>query len=205
MLDFEFIRDNWFFIATGTGATLGIAIFSFLLATPIAMMVAKGRRSTLLPIRALSTFYVWLIDGIPLLLQIFFVFLALPQLGIYLPGFWAAVLVIAIDYGSRMSEVFYPRFAAAEQGQGKPWLSLTAPIAREFTGMIKDSTLISVTGFIHDVMWRAAKVGRAEFKNLEALTMAAVIYLILIAMISLGVKGIRTIMPVAESGGEGSA
>jgi len=204
MLDFEFIRDNWLFIATGIGATLGIAIPSLLLAAPIAVMVAKGRRSTLLPIKALSTFYVWLIDGIPLLLQIFFIFLALPQLGIYLPGFWSAVLVIAINHSPRMSEVLYPRFAATGGSQDEPRLSLIAPFANEFASMIRDTTLISVTGFIHDVLWRATKVGRAEFKNLEAMVVAAIIYLILITIVSLGVKAISIIMPAARSGREAS-
>lgn len=204
MLDFEFIRDNWLFIATGIGATLGIAIPSFLLAAPIAMMVAKGRRSALLPIKALSTFYVWLIDGIPLLLQIFFIFLALPQLGIYLPGFWAAVLVIAINHSPRMSEVLYPRLAATGGNRDETRLSLIAPFANEFASMIRDTTLISVTGFIHDVLWRAAKVGRAEFKNLEAMVVAAIIYLILITIVSLGVKAINIIMPAARSGREAS-
>ena len=165
MFDFEFIRDNWLFIATGIGATLGIAIFSFLLATPMAMMVARGLRSTLFLIKALSTIYIWLIDGIPLLLQIYFIFLALPQLGIFLPGFGSAILVMAVNYSSRMSKIFYERFAATGKSQDETRPSLILPLTNEFTSMIKDSTLISVTGFIHDVLWRAARVGRADFKN----------------------------------------
>lgn len=201
MFDFQFIRDNWLFIATGIGATLGIAIFSFLLATPLAMIVARGRRSTLLPINALSTFYVWLIDGIPLLLQIFFIFLALPQLGIFLPGLLGAgVLAMSVNYGSRMSKIFYERFAATGKSQSETRLSLIPPLSNEFASMIKDSTLISVTGFIHDVMWRAIRVGRAEFKNLEALIIAAIIYLILFAIISLGSKALRITMTTSESG-----
>ena len=204
MLDLKFIRDNWLFIATGIGATLGIAIFSFLLATPIAMMVARGRHSTLLPIKVLSTFYVWLIDGVPLLLQIFFIFLALPQLGIFLPGFGAAVFVMVVNYGSHMSNIFYERFAATGKSQDETRLSLISPLTNEFTSMIKDSTLISVTGFIHDVLWRATRVGRADFKNLEAFIIAAIIYLILITIISLGAKILKGIMTTAESGTEGS-
>ena len=205
MLDFEFIGDNWLFIATGIGATLGLAILSFLLSVPIAIMVAKGRRSTFLPIYALTTFYVWLIDGIPLLLQIFFIFLALPQLGIFLPGLLGAgVLAMTINYGSRMSTIFYERFAAMEKSQSEPRLSLIRPLANELTSMIKDTTLISVTGFIHDVMWRATRVGRAEFKNLEALIIAAIIYLILITIVTLGVKMLKGIMATAETSAEGS-
>ena len=204
MLDFEFIRDNWLFIATGIGATLGIAIFSFLLATPVAMMVARGRHSTVLPIKALSTFYVWLIDGIPLLLQIFFIFLALPQLGIFLPGFVAAVFVMVVNYGSHTSNIFYEHFAATGKSQDKTRLSLISPLTNELTSMIKDSTLISVTGFIHDVLWRATRVGRAEFKNLEAFIIATIIYLILITAISLGAKILQSIMTTTEFGTEGS-
>jgi polar amino acid transport system permease protein len=188
MLDFGFIRDNWLFIATGIGETLGIAIFSFLLATPIAVLVAKGRHSTSLPIKALSTFYVLLIDGIPLLLQIFFIFLVLPQLGFILPGFWAGVLALAINYGAHMSGIFYTRLENTGKSQDEIRFSLIPPFSSEFISMIKDSTLISITGFVHDVMWRATKLGREEFKNLETLIIAAVIYLILITIISYSVK-----------------
>lgn len=204
MLDFEFIRDNWLFIATGIGATLGIAIFSFLLATPIALLIARSRRSTSLPIKVLSTLYVWLIGGIPLLLQIFFIFLALPQLGIFLPGFGAAVFVMVVNYGAHTSNIFYERFAVAGKSKNETRLSLISPLANEFISMIKDSTLISVTGFIHDVLWRATKVGRADFKNLEAFSVAALIYLVLITAISLGAKILKGKMAVALSDTEGS-
>jgi polar amino acid transport system permease protein len=197
MFNFEFIRDNWLFVATGIGETLGVVIFSFLLAVPIAMTVAKGCCSTFLPINALSRFYVWLIDGIPLLLQIFFIFLALPQLRIFLPGFWAAVLVLAVNYGSRLSKIFYERFTG--KSQGEIWTSLLPPLTNELANMIKDSTLISVTGFLHDVMWRTTKVGRTEFHMLEAFTIAAIIYLILFTIVSLGGKALTTIMTTSES------
>ena len=50
------------------------------------------------------------------------------------------------------------------------------PIGNEFIAMTKDSALVSATGFVHEVMWRAQKVGRATFHNLEALIMAAIFY-----------------------------
>ncbi len=190
MLDFGFLRDNWLFIVTGIGATLGIAVISFLLSTPVALVVAKGHRATLLPIKLFSTFYVWLIDGIPLLLQIPFVYLVLPQIGIALPGFWSGVLVLTVNYGSRMSKIFYESFATTGKRTGETQVSLIPPLTNEFTGMIKDSTLIGMAGIIQDVYWRATRVGRAEFRNLEALIIAAIIYLILITIASLGSKAL---------------
>ena len=193
MLDFGFIRDNLLFIASGIGATLGVTIFSFLLAAPIAAIVGGGRRSTIIPIKAVFSLYVLLIDGIPLYLQIFFIFLALPQLGIVFPGFVAALLVLTVNYSSRMSEVFYRLFTAERDGQNKTLSAWITPFANEFTNIIRDSAMLSATGFIHEIMWRATKVGRAEFKSLEALTIAAIIYLILITGITLSAKVVKLI------------
>jgi polar amino acid transport system permease protein len=50
------------------------------------------------------------------------------------------------------------------------------PIGNEYIAMLKDSSLVAVTGFVHEVLWRAQKVGRANFRNLEALIMAAFFY-----------------------------
>jgi ABC-type amino acid transport system permease subunit len=53
------------------------------------------------------------------------------------------------------------------------------PMGNEFISMTKDSALVSATGFVHELMWRATKVGRAQFNNLEALIMAAMFYWII--------------------------
>jgi len=53
------------------------------------------------------------------------------------------------------------------------------PTSNEFIAMLKDSALVSATGFVHELMWRATKVGRAQFHNLEALIVAAVFYWIM--------------------------
>jgi polar amino acid transport system permease protein len=185
MLDFEFIRDNWMFIAGGLGETLIVSLLSVLLAAFLALIVAAGRHSTFRPFNVLSTFYLSLIGGVPLVLQIFFIFWALPQLGIALPGLWAGVLVLGVYYGAQMSETVWTGFTSAVNGQREALQSLIPPIAREFIAIIKDSTIISVaTGFLHDILWRAERAGRAQFKNMEALIIAAVIYWLLITALS---------------------
>jgi len=184
MLDFEFIRENWLFIAAGLGTTLGITLVSLMIAVPLALLVASGRRSTFLPFNALSTFYVYLVDGVPLLLQIFFVFLALPQLGIILNGIWAAIFVLTVYYSARLSDAFYTREISLGNIRETNLRALVPKIAGEYVLMIKDTTLVTATGFIHDVYWRAQRIGRAEFKNLETLVIAAVIYLIVNTVIS---------------------
>ena len=50
------------------------------------------------------------------------------------------------------------------------------PTGNEFIAMLKDSALVSATGFVQEIMWRSVKVGRANFRGLEALVIAAMWY-----------------------------
>lgn len=203
-LDGEFIRENLGFVASGAGVTIYISGLSIALATILALTAALGRLSTFPPIYALSTFYVSLIRGTPLYLQIFFFFLALPQLGIILPGLWAGVLALGLNYGAYMSEIFRAGLSSVGKGQREAALAIgmnqgqmmrrivvpqalrfaIPPTGNEFIAMLKDSALVSVTGFVHELMWRATKVGRATFHNLEALIMAAIFYWIMTLIFS---------------------
>ena len=195
-VDTEFIRKNASFIATGIWQTLFISIISILLAIILALLAALGRLSTIPPIYALSTFYVSLIRGTPLFLQIFFFYLALPQLGIVLPAIWAGILPLGLNYGAYMSETFRAGISSVSKGQREAAAALgmtpgqtmrrivlpqalrfaIPPMGNDFISMTKDSALVSVTGFVHEIMFRATRVGRATFNNLEALIIAAAFY-----------------------------
>jgi polar amino acid transport system permease protein len=195
-LNVTFIRNNIAFIAGGLGQTLLVSFLSITLATFLALLAALGRLSKFSLFYALSTFYVSLIRGTPLYLQIFFFFLALPQLGIILTGLFAGVLALGLNYGAYMSEIFRAGLGSVGKGQREaaiaigmtPWQTMKRvvlpqalrfaipPIGNDFIAMTKDSALVAATGFVHEIMWRATRVGRAQFNNLEALIMAATFY-----------------------------
>jgi polar amino acid transport system permease protein len=203
-LDTQFISENMVFIAGGLGETIRISLLAITFATVLALLAALGRLSTFPPLYALSTFYVSLIRGTPLYLQIFFFFLALPQLGIILPGLWAGVIALGLNYGAYMSEIFRAGLASVGKGQREAAIALgmtpsqtmmrivlpqalrfaIPPTGNEFIAMTKDSALVAATGFVHELMWRAVKVGRAQFHNLEALIMAAIFYWIMTILLS---------------------
>ena len=203
-LDKAFIQENIAFIASGVEVTIGISALSILLATFLALLAALGRLSKFPPIYAISTFYVSLIRGTPLYLQLFFFFLALPQVGIILPGLWAGVLALGLNYGAYMSEIFRAGLSSVGKGQREAALAIgmtpgqtmrrivipqalrfaIPPTGNEFIAMLKDSALVSATGFVHELMWRATRVGRAQFHNLEALIVAAVFYWIMTLIFS---------------------
>ncbi|MEJ2486174.1 MAG: amino acid ABC transporter permease, partial [Anaerolineales bacterium] len=145
---------------------------------------------------ATSTFYVSLIRGTPLYLQVIFFFLALPQMGIYFSGFWAGVIALGLNYGAYMSEIFRAGILSVGKGQHEAATALgmtngqkmryivlplalrlaIPPIGNEYIAMLKDSSLVSVTGFVREILWRSQRVGRQNFRNLEALLIAAIFY-----------------------------
>jgi len=195
-LDSDFIGEWAPFISEGVLRTLEICFLSIFFASILALLAALGRLSRIAPIYALSTFYVSLIRGTPLLLQIFFFFLALPQMGVVLPGFVAGVIALSLNYGAYMSEIFRAGILSVGKGQREAALALgmtqgqtmrrivlpqalrvvIPPVGNEFIAMLKDSSLVSATGFVQEIMWRAQKVGRANFRGLEAMLVAALWY-----------------------------
>ena len=201
-LDTDFIKENFTFIAQGVGDTLYISFLSIVLAIILALLAALGRLSTFPPFYALSTFYVSLMRGTPLYLQIFFFFLALPQIipwWAQVPGLWAGVLALGMNYGAYMSETFRAGISSVGKGQREAAIALgmtngqmmrrivlpqalrfaIPPMGNDFIAMTKDSAMVAATGFVHELMWRATRVGRTNLRNLEALIMAAFFYWIM--------------------------
>ena len=203
-LDFAFIQEWAPFISGGIGQTILVCVLSIVLACVLALVGALGRLSRFPPFYALATFYISLIRGTPLLLQIIFFFLALPQMGIQLSGLSAGVLALGINYGAYMTEIFRAGIQSIGIGQREAALAIgmtngqimrriilpqalrliVPPTGNEFIAMLKDSALISVTGFVHEILWRAQKAGRANFKSLEALLVAAIFYWIMTIVFS---------------------
>lgn len=203
-LDTEFITTYAGFIAAGIWLTILLSILSIALSVVLAILGALGRMSRNPVAYAVSSFYVSLIRGTPLLLQIFFFFLALPQLGIILPGLWAGVLALGINYGAYNTEIVRAGIQSVGIGQREAAqalgmtqsqitrrvvlpqaLKLTIPpMGNQFIAMLKDTSLVATTGFVWEILWRAQKVGRANFRSLEALLIAAVFYWIITIMFS---------------------
>ncbi len=203
-LDWEFIRTYSGFIFMGVWLTILLSVLSIALSVVLALLGALGRMSRSPLAYATSSFYVSLIRGTPLLLQIFFFFLALPQLGIILPGLWAGVLALGINYGAYNTEIIRAGIQSVGLGQREAAqalgmtqsqitrrivlpqaLKLTIPpLGNQFIAMLKDTSLVATTGFVWELLWRAQKVGRANFRSLEALLVAAVFYWIITIMFS---------------------
>ncbi len=204
-LDTDFLKEYTPYIFKGINQTIAISVISIVVAMVLAMLTALARLSNTPPLVALSTFYISLIRGTPLYLQIIFFFIALPQMGIYLSGFYAGVIALGLNYGAYMSETFRAGILSVSKGQHEAATALgmkprqkmlyivmpqalrlaIPPMGNDYIAMLKDSSLVSVTGFVREILWRAQKVGRQKFKNLEALLIAAMFYWIITLIFTL--------------------
>ena len=139
-----------------------------------------------------------------MLLQILFIYLALPQAGIVLPAVPTAIVALSLNYGSYMTEVFRSGIEAVPHGQTEAAQSLgmnsrttfrriiapqafrivTPAVGNDFISMIKDSSLASVVG-VQEILWRAQTAGRPTFQSMQTLLVAAFIYWVLTILFSL--------------------
>jgi polar amino acid transport system permease protein len=199
--DPEFLLDQAPYILGGVPITVVVSIASIILATILALLGALGRLSPSPIIYGVASLYVSVVRGTPLIVQILFVFWAIPQLipGLAtVPAIVMGIIALAFNYGAYMTEIFRAGIQAVPKGQREAALALgmserrimirvilpqavrivTPAIGNEFIAMIKDSALVSWIG-VQELLWRARIVGTANFRSLETLLMAALMYWIL--------------------------
>lgn len=100
----------------GTGVTLQVFLISFVLAVPLGLVLALVRISRFVVLSGLVNGYIWLMRGTPLMLQMLFIYFALPfvpVIGVRLPDFPAAIVAFVLNYAAYFAEIFrhsnYPR------------------------------------------------------------------------------------------------
>jgi len=182
-------------ILGGASLTIFISVVSIILATIFAIIGALGRLSSNGFINGAASLYVSLVRGTPLLVQIYFVFFALPQMGIVIDLIPAGIVALSFNYGAYMTEIFRAGIQAVPRGQREAAEALGMPerqvmrrivlpqavrivipaIGNDFVSMIKDSSLVSVVG-LQEMLWRANTVGRSEQQLIQALLIAALVY-----------------------------
>jgi len=101
----------------GIRVTVPLTILSFSLALVIAVIVALIQYAQVKVLRQLCRFYIWIIRGTPLLVQLYIVFFGLPSLGIRLDAFPAAVLVFGFNEGAYMAETMRGALESVSRGQ----------------------------------------------------------------------------------------
>jgi polar amino acid transport system permease protein len=199
----NWMRENAPFILGGVWITVVVSVLSIILAVLLALAGALGRISTNPIWYGLASLYVSLVRGTPLLVQIYILFFALPQLGIVLDPIPSGIIALAFNYGAYMTEIFRAGIQAVPPGQREAARALGMPerlvfrrivlpqavrivipaIGNEFISMIKDSSLVSVIT-VQELLWRARVTGTRDARTLPAFLIAAGVYWVLTIIFS---------------------
>jgi polar amino acid transport system substrate-binding protein len=177
--------------------SIGLIAVAYPTAIPIGLMTAFCKMSKIAPVRWLASAYINVIRGTPLFLQIYIAFFGFPLIGIRLPDFPLGVIVLAINSGAYLAEIFRAGIQSISKGQfeAASSLGMTYPQAMafviipqtvrrvlptmtsEFILLFKDTALLSAVGIFELMM--NAKNSAANTGNVTAYTVAAVYYLMI--------------------------
>ncbi|MEX5284643.1 amino acid ABC transporter permease [Selenomonas sputigena] len=179
----------------GAEITLEIFCVTLLLSLPLGLLVSLCRISTIKPLSVLMEFYIWIMRGTPLMLQLLFVYFALPMVGIRLPDIAAALLAFALNYAAYFAEIFRAGIQSIGRGQYEAAKSLgmtytqtmrrivvpqmirhvLPPVSNETINLVKDTSLIYILA-MNDLLRVARTIVQREF-DMTPFFVAAVFYL----------------------------
>ena len=151
-------------IARAALMTVQISVLSMILAIVLGLVIVVVRLYAPVPFSKMAMLYVEFMRGTPLLIQLFFIFYALPSIGIMLSPFVAAVLGLGLNYAAYEAENYRAGFNSVPRGQMEAALSLglnrkqslrfiilpqafrivLPPVTNDFISLLKDSSLVSV-------------------------------------------------------------
>ena len=194
-------------LAQGAVVTLKLFFITVALALPLGLLLALARVSHL---RALSTAvngYIWLMRGTPLMLQMLFIYFALPfvpVVGVRLPDFPSAVVAFTLNYGAYFAEIFRAGILSVDRGQYEaarvlgmnypqtmrrivlPQMvrNILPPLSNETITLVKDTSLIYVLA-LNDLLRAARGIVQRDFTT-SPFIVAAAFYLIMTLVLTWG-------------------
>lgn len=151
------------------------------------------------PLRSLSGFYLWLFRGTPLLVQLFFVYFALPDMtgrNLILDEFKSAFVALSLNEGAYMAEIIRAGITSVDGGQMEAALSvgmrrglamrrivipqavrvIIPPTGNEFISMLKNTSLAYAIA-VQEIFWQEEQIRSANFQSFTMLSVISIWYL----------------------------
>lgn len=189
--------------AQGLWNTVWLSLVSVLLGTILGVLIALGKMSGVKVLCKVTGIYIEIIRGTPMLLQLYFFWLALPTLIPDIPDIVCILIALVINASAYIAEIIRAGIQAVDAGQTEAALSLgmdrrnvmtkiifpqavkniLPAIGNEVIVMIKNTSLAS-TFFIGELMTAYKKVQSSTFLALEPLTISGILYLFLTITLS---------------------
>ncbi len=213
------------FLISGMGATIQISLIAAILSIVIGLLVALPGLSEKRGWRLVNRVYVEFVRSIPLLPMLFWVFYGLPivfqSMGMDIPidPFWGAIITLAISDSAFTAEIYRAGIQSIAKGQSEAAQTIglnyfqtmryvilpqairriLPPLANQFIYIVKMSAFASVIG-MQELTRRANELVVTEYRPLEIYTLLIFEYLVLVLIISAGVRWLERRMGADERG-----
>ncbi|MEJ8554366.1 amino acid ABC transporter permease [Tepidibacter sp. Z1-5] len=216
-MDFSFLSKYYMFFLIGTKNTVLLSICSVFIGVILGLFVSLMKLSKNKVLNIISSVYIEILRGTPILVQLFIVYYGLPTLGIDMPPFVAGIIALSINSSAYVAEIVRAGIQAVDKGQMEAARSLgmsnrmamryiiipqglkniLPALGNEFIVLIKESSIVMVVG-IPEVMYNTNIVRGNTFQPFEPLIVAAIIYFILTFTLSKFMNKIERGMAVSD-------
>jgi len=202
--DFNLLFKSIPLLLKGATITLEVSLLATLFGIGVGLILIGMRAVPFRLLNYIASLYISFVRGTPLLIQIFFVYYALPGLvGLDVPPFFAGVLTLSLNSGAFLSEVFRAGISAIPRGQVEAaqalglkkkiiwgriilpqvFIKILPPLTNELTMLVKASGLLSVITVV-ELVRAAQQVMIQTFRPAEVLIAAAVFFFIICFLLS---------------------
>jgi len=185
------------FLPDGILKTFEVTLMSIACALVVGLLTGVGRISRIVLVNRIATIYVEVVRGIPLLVQIFYIYYAMGKI-VQVPDIFAAVIAMTVCYGAYLGEIFRAGIQSIHKGQMEAAIALglsrgqalrriilpqtvrvvLPPLGNEFIALLKDSSLVSILA-VSDLLRRGREYASKTFDYFEAFTVVALVYLVM--------------------------
>ncbi|ARS68950.1 ectoine/hydroxyectoine ABC transporter permease subunit EhuD [Sinorhizobium meliloti] len=196
--DWEFVRQIMPTLIEGLKITILATALGSVVAAVIGLVFAILRMTAPTPIARVTSFAVEFIRGTPLLVQLYFIFYVLPDIGIRLPALVAGVIGLGIHYGTYAAEVYRTGIENVPRGQWEAakatnltarqtWIHVILPqaippmipaLANYLIAMFKETPLLSAITVL-ELMNQAKSIANSNYRYIEPMTLVGVFFLII--------------------------
>lgn len=200
-------------LLSGLWITVQATVVGSLLALIVGLVLAMLQRTGFAPLRWLTIAIIEVIRGTPLLVQLFFAYYVLPKYGVQLPVLATTIIVLGLNYSAYTAECYRAGIEGVPQGQweaaralnfstARTWRAVILPqaiprvipaLGNYVNQMFKDSAIAGAIG-LGELLFVAKQLGGFAYRYLEPLTMAAVLFLAISYLASIGVRKLERVM-----------
>lgn len=197
-MDIKYIVSLIPILLKGAVVTIELTVISVVFGTIFGLFLSLMKISNSSVLKKFSSFYIYVIRGTPLLLQLFAIYYGLPFFGINLSPFLSAVTGMSLNSAAYIAEIIRAGIESIDKGQmeaakalgmsyyqamrriilPQAFKRIIPPMGNEFIALLKDSSLVSSIAMT-DLMRAALQMYSNSFRPVEVFLTAGILYLVL--------------------------